>query len=300
MAFKTLRPVQVTDAVLVSSTVPENDHPPWQAGQDYAQFARVIRGHRIYESGMAGVSNTPPEQDPQRWVDVDPTNRWRMFDAAQLVRTRAPHSAQYVFKPGQAINGLIVLDTVAVESVRVRMQDPVAGLVYDKTVTSQPTAAPTWFNWLYGPYESAEVWKLREDLPGYPNATLTVDFTGGAGMELGPILFGDVREWGLGVKVGARLSITDYSLNEVNEFGRRKYVKRGWASGGAFDLVLDNSALDDLYRHIVQLREAPAVLVPSERWTSTIFYGRMRCEVLIAYPDYSDVSITIEGLVNND
>ena len=300
MAFKTLRPVQVTDAVLVSSTVPETDHPQWQAGQDYAQFARVIRNHRIYESGMAGVSNTPPEQDPQRWVDFNPTNRWRMFDQSQLVRTRAPYNAQYVFKPGCAIDGFISLNSVGVDSVRVRMRDPVAGVVYDRTIASKPTAAPTWFNWLYGPYESAEVWGLYEDLPGYPNATLTVDFAGGADMRIGPFLFGQVREWGLGVEVDARLKPNSYSIKEVDEFGFRKYVKRGWSGTGGFNMVLQNSSLDDMYQQFIAMNDAPILMVPSGRWKSTIFYGWMDFEVLIRFSEYSHVSINIEGLVNND
>lgn len=303
-SFTTLVPIEVTDAVLVSSTVPEDEHPAWVAGT-YAQFDRVIHGHVIYEDGLGGVSNTPPSEEANRWNPVNPTNRWRIFDQNQLALTSQPTAARYIFKPGRAIQGLIAIEQEDVITMRVRLVDgddlETGTVVYDRSTSTVPMPiSNSYYHWFAGPLVQLSPTEIQSGFPSLANGTLIVDFEGGANMKFGPILFGDVREWGIGVKTGGAITPTDYSLNEPDAFGRIKYVPRGYSSGGTFELVLENRELDDMYRYFMQMRRKPAALIPSDRWTSTIFYGRFSFSVVIAYPEYSETSLTIKGLVKND
>ena len=54
--MKVIKPVAVTDAVLISSTAPETDYSAWAAGTAYSVGNLVIRTstHRIYERLIAG------------------------------------------------------------------------------------------------------------------------------------------------------------------------------------------------------------------------------------------------------
>ena len=111
--MKLLRPVTITDAMLTSSTVPENDHPAWSAGTAYVTGNRVIlpSTHRRYEA-LAASTGVNPATDPTKWLDLGPTNRWAMFDArVGTVSTRAA-SLEAVLAPG-AVDAVALIDTDA-------------------------------------------------------------------------------------------------------------------------------------------------------------------------------------------
>lgn len=77
-----IEPVRITPAMLISSNVPEDDHPDWDAGTTYGNGDRVIRSHRIFESVQGGNTGHNPAADDvgEWWVEVSATNRWRAFD----------------------------------------------------------------------------------------------------------------------------------------------------------------------------------------------------------------------------
>jgi hypothetical protein len=88
--FRLLQPVTVTDAVLRASSVEEDDAPAWAAGATYAKGARVVDGHRVYESLIDGnVGNAPPST---QWLDVAATNRFAIRRLAVRPRRRTASS----------------------------------------------------------------------------------------------------------------------------------------------------------------------------------------------------------------
>ena len=105
--MKVIKPVTVTDAVLISSTAPETDYAAWAAGTAYSVGNRVIRTstHRIYERMVAGTTATAPELDSVNWIDIAPTNRWAMFDGEVSTQTALASPLTVVIKPG-LVNGL--------------------------------------------------------------------------------------------------------------------------------------------------------------------------------------------------
>jgi len=86
--MKLIRPTALTDAMLTSSTAPENDYPVWAAATVYAVGARVIltSTHRKYEA-LAASTGVNPATDPTKWLDLGPTNRWAMSFAATLANS---------------------------------------------------------------------------------------------------------------------------------------------------------------------------------------------------------------------
>ena len=77
--MKLIRPTTLTDAMLSSSTAPENDYAAWGSGTAYAVGARVIltSTHRRYEA-LAASTGVNPASDPTKWLDIGPTNRWAL------------------------------------------------------------------------------------------------------------------------------------------------------------------------------------------------------------------------------
>jgi hypothetical protein len=53
-------------------------------GTTYAVGNKVSRAgtHKVYEDQSGGVSNTAPESDTVRWVEIGYINKWRMFDSS--------------------------------------------------------------------------------------------------------------------------------------------------------------------------------------------------------------------------
>jgi hypothetical protein len=111
---KVLEPILVSDAVLLSSTVPENDQPVWSADATYAIGTKVILSstHRIYEAVKASTG-VNPAADSTTWLDVGPTNRWAMFDQAVGTLTTATDQIIVRLAPSGQSNAVAVLDTDA-------------------------------------------------------------------------------------------------------------------------------------------------------------------------------------------
>lgn len=298
-ALKIVKPLTVTDAMLVSSDVPETDHAAWNSDTTYALGERVIltSTHKIYESVQAGNLNKPPATEPLWWVEVSPTNRWKAFDFSNSTQTAQADALTYTLRPGAAINSFAALNLTNATSIRVRLVDPTFGTVYDKTtdLTALPPA-PDWWQWFFG-LRVAPTLSVATDLPAYPEADLVVDFVGGSALAVGAILFGQVRQIGLGVEVGARVGITDYSRKETNEFGDTVLVQRAFSKRASFDMTLPKDEVDVSADYLTSLRAVPCLWIGSAGYESTVIYGYYKnFEVAISYPTFSDCSLEIEGL----
>ncbi len=124
-----LPPYVVSDANFVSSNIPETDYPVWSAATTYAVGARVIvlSTHSIYESVQASNLNNNPVVDsalaePEWWVRVGATNRWKPFD--RVIQDQA----SYPDIVSHTVSAVGFLDTVALfnldaMTVRVRVDN---------------------------------------------------------------------------------------------------------------------------------------------------------------------------------
>lgn len=150
-----VRPVIVAPAMLVSSTVPEDDYPEWVAGTTYAKDQRVIVAaqHKVYQSLAAGnVGNNPTAVTAEpKWIEVGSTNRWKVFDKSVSSQTKRAGSISYRLKLGQAITSLAALNLTGATSMRVQIIDPTFGVVYDRTISlSRIPVAAGWWQWFFG------------------------------------------------------------------------------------------------------------------------------------------------------
>lgn len=298
-ALTIVQPVSVTDAMLISTNVPENDYAAWASGTTYALAARVIltSTHKVYESLQAGNTNHDPVTSPTWWVEVSPTNRWKCFDTSNSTQTARATSITYTLRPGAAVNSVAVLNVSNATSLRVRLVDPVYGTVFDETTdfTALPLK-PEWWAWFFG-QKRAATQHVALDLPSYPNADLIIEFAGNSGLAVGVIMFGQQQRYGLGISYGARVGIQDYSRKETNEFGDTTLVVRAFAKRANFNLMIESAEVDALQDYLATVRAVPCLWVGTTDYDSTVVFGFYKnFDILIAYPEHADCDLELEGL----
>jgi hypothetical protein len=261
-------PVEITDAVLRSSTVPEDDAPVWAAGTTYAAGAKVIRAHRVFESIVGGNMGVDPTTDGTKWLDIRPANRWAMFDQALGTETTGNGSVVVTLRAGM-VNAIALLDVIG-DTVRVQ-----AG-AYDRTLPVNAEAT----TFLNMPLSDADV---------------TVTIAGPGAVAVGTLLIG--RRFALGVtEASPSTSITDYSLKETDAFGEVKVIERAWAKNMAPRAVLASSAVDIVANRIASVRGRPTLWIGDTTRTSLTTYGFFRDFSIEIGETVSILSLSIEGL----
>ena len=296
--MKLIRPTTLTDAMLTSSTAPENDYAVWGSGTAYAVGSRVIltSTHRKYEA-LAASTGVNPASDPTKWLDLGPTNRWAMFDARVGTATTRAGSLQVVLAPGAA-DGLALIDIEA-ESASVTLT--VSGnQIYSRTQSLNigGNAIDTWFAWFFEPL-GKKTGLLFLDVPVYEAGVLTVTLTRdnpADAVKCGTLLVG--RQFDIGdTEHGVDLGIIDFSRKETDQFGVTSVVERAFAKRMSARVVMQTDALDDVHRTLASIRATPVLWIGSESFESlTVFGFYKEFSIDLAYPTVSYCSLTIEGL----
>ena len=176
------------------------------------------------------------------------------------------------------------------------MTDPQYGLVYDKTVqlTSYPSWAD-WYTWYFG-IRLTQDRAIFTDLPSYPDATLRLDFTGGA-MAVGVILLGKKLMLGMGVAQGLNIGFRDYSRKTTNEWGDVELQKRAFSETQSLEFLLPNHQVRTVKGVLADLRATPTLWLASDKVDGLALYGWLSTfNTLIEYTHHSVCRLELEGL----
>lgn len=292
-----LTPIAVTAANLTASNVAEDDAPAYNAGTTYAVDDEVIYAFRLYRSLVGSNTGNQPDTSPAQWQDRGAINRYKAFDALIETQTENADTIDVTIDPGAVVNA-VALFRLEANSVRVVVDDPVEGVVYDETRTLQDNDLITdWYAYFFEPIETRSR-VLFADLPNYRDATvqIIVDNTGGTA-KAGAIALGALR--GLGVTLfGTTFGILDYSRKERDAFGNFEIVERGFADRISFDVSIDTPSANRIKRLLTAARTTPVVFIGTTNREETVVYGFYRdWQVVLGNAVFSDVSIEVEGLI---
>ena len=299
--MKVIKPVTITDAMLISSTAPETDHPAWSAATTYALAARVIltSTHRIYESLQAANLNKPPASNPTWWLDVAPTNRWACFDQRVNTATGLASPLTITLAAGYA-NALALLGLVGDQALVTVTDGPGGALVYSRTVQLDGTLLVDWYQYFFEPrLQLAEL--ALVDLPPYVDARITASITGVAAVACSTLVVGAAYTLG-DTRYGAKLNIIDYSRKDTDAFGVTTFVRRAFSKRMAATLLLPTGQINKIQQVLADLRATPCVWVgmdaePTGAYSALIVFGFYRdFSISVDYPSYSACSLDIEGL----
>jgi len=302
-AITVVEPIAITDAMLISTDVEENDYDEFAVETTYGLGDRIIVAaeHVVYESLQAANIGNTPASSPTRWIEVGPTNRWKCFDGSNSTQTvtdgGAAPSIGYWIEPGRAISSVGVLNVSAASSLAIKMTDDTYGEVYSTVVDmSAIPDSPDWWSWFFGE-RTAPAQFVATDLPAFPGATLSILLSGSSDLAVGVILVGPNRRFSDGVQYGARIGIQDYSRKEVNDFGDTVLVERAFAKRASMTLLLTASEVDRFQLFLAKVRAIPCLWIcTSEYQAMTIFGFYKNFEILINYISHADCSLDLEGL----
>jgi hypothetical protein len=288
-----IKPIQITDATLVSSTVPESEYPAWAGGTAYAKDARVIHLHQVYQRAVAGTTAAAPPADPANWVLVGPSNRWAMFDESAGSVTSSGTSLTVVLRPG-LVRGLALLD-VSASRVVVTMMNGATEIYRREISLNTGVGVIDAYSYCFGEIVTKRTVLLTDLLP-YINSTITITLTGGDGVSVGACVVGTLVDLG-GTRQGMQLGILDYSLKQTNGFGVTTLVERAYAPRISVPIAVKRALVSHVARKLAEVRATPVVWIGSAVDDASLVYGYYKDWSLdIQYDQVAFGTITIEGL----
>ena len=298
--MRVIKSVVTTDAILTSSNIPEDEYPAWVSGTSYTALDKVIYEHKIYERIVTGAGTTTPDLDQINWLDSGYTNRYRMFDNIISSVSSRTGGIEFTLTPNQVINGIALLNVNA-STVRVVMNDPIEGVVYDRTKELRSSSnVIDYYSYFFAPLinlgdlDTA----IFLDLPNKPTATITVYVSSGVGLvEVGEVVYGDQSIVGR-TNYGTAIGITSYSRKDTDEFGKVTVVKRKNSKYADYDIDIDNTNLAFVQRLFQDIDSVPCVFIGNPEMEELIVYGFYKdFKATISFPTVSKCTLRVEGLV---
>lgn len=293
-----VQPVKITASKIVSTTATESV-AAWVSGTSYAKDDQVAWPNaagdvRVWISLVN--SNTETPGTGTQWLDDRPCNKCAMFDSSNNTSTVADGPLVVTLNPGGIVNS-VALFNVAGQAIQLEvLRNGVA--VYDETFVLSQRNTSRWSEYYFGEFDS-RTQAIFGDLPFAAGAQIRMTITGGS-VSVGNVVMG--RRQALGSpEIGAEPFFTDYSRKQWDaDFGSYEFVKRDYSRGFRVQLLVDNGQLNRIFSVLTSIRATPTLFVTTENelFTETLVtYGVLQdARIVISYPNYSLVNLTVEGL----
>ena len=301
--MKIIRAITLSDALLTSSTVPENDYAAWSSGTTYGagDYCISTATHRIYRSLAGGNINHEPVADtalatPLYWQDYSATNRWKAFDQKVGAQTTRADSINFVITPTSRVNSLVLLNVDAA-SVEVTMTDPVDGIVFDETYSMiSSSGINNLWDYFFEPIVRRHELSIT-DMPPYANAAISITLTDtGNTAAVGEIVIGLSRSIGTTL-ISPTVGIRDFSVKEQDEFGDYEVLEREFSDRGNFVFTLPRALTSEVKRLLSSYRATATVYIGDDDIAATIIFGFYEeFDIVLELEELSICNIRIEGL----
>lgn len=302
--MKVIKPHLITDSMLVSSSVAENDYPAWVSGTTYALGARVIRTgvHRVFERLIAGAGTVAPEMDrtsPPVWMDVGPTSKWAPFDNVVGTLATGPSPLNYTLRVG--FTDSLALFELHGRYVDLVMKDATGGVVvYQKRIDLEVGDIASIYDWFFSELDIRTDIVVTDIPSQYASAELSITMSTTSGnASVGVIKPGLITDLGA-TQNGASVGIDDYSRKERDDFGNVVIVERAYSKKGSFTMMISPGSFNRIYRTLAGLRATPCVYIGTEveGFEPLLIYGFFSSfNMEIPYRTYQLCSLDIEGLI---
>ncbi|MBN49997.1 MAG: hypothetical protein CMN85_10680 [Spongiibacteraceae bacterium] len=289
-------PIAIDENNLTATNVAENDAPAYSGATTYDTDDQVIYEHRVYESLEDSNTGNQPDENPTKWNDLGPTNRYKAFDQAVASQTENSGTVEFTVTPGE-VNNAVSLLNLSGNTAQVIVTDPTDGEVYN---TTKPlvdnTEIDDWFAYFFDDISSlSDV--VFIDLPQYRDADIEIIIDADAGTaKVGTVIVGKQREVGESL-FGSSVFIDDYSRKERDAFGNFTVVERGFSKRGNFAVKVDTAKVSGTQRALSNVRSIPTLYVGDAARAETIIYGFYKnFEIVLSGPEKSDCTLEVEGM----
>jgi hypothetical protein len=300
-------PTPVTAAMIGASTTiaePSAAETAWASATAYAVGDVRIRAatHRKYNCAVAHTSAaTPvPEDDPTRWLDIGPTDRWAPFDRYTNTRASTVTSLTYVLNPGY-VNALALYGLIGAQYSITIKDAPAGATIYSKTgfLTQDPQG---WYEYLFVAQPAVDKLVLQ-NLPIRPTAEITITITAAAGQPVGVgmivvgdfvPLVGDTADFG-GVQYGASAEPVTYSHINTDEYGNTTIVRRHAATNMRCTVTLPRMFADAALQRLQSVLDQPVACIAttSKGYDGLNVFGLISTSP-VSYDSFNIASIDVQ------
>jgi len=300
--MKIIKPVTVTNSILISSNVPENDYAQWASGTTYSIGNRVIvlSNHSVYESLVnSNTNNNPVTGDGTKWLRLGATNRWKAFDQKISDRVTNLDSIEYVLSDsGSNVTSVALFGLVGI-SANVTVTDSVVGEVYNQTISLIDNRnISDWYTYFFEEQAQRQEAQFL-DIPPYVGSDIEITVTNATGTnaQLGQAVMGFLSDLGL-TSYGTSISIEDFSRKEADIFGNFIVVERAFSQLADFSIRFPTANARKIQSTLAQYRAIPIVYIGSEdvSFGTTIYGFYRRFDLTLETPSLSFGAIEVEGL----
>lgn len=298
--MRLIRPTAIDVDSVLSSNVPA-DYAAYDAGATYAVDVIVQAldpdDNRLHEYQSMQAGNIGHSlDDPAWWLDLGPTNLFRMFDQSNTTVTTNPESIVVELQIDGRADSVSLLNLVGA-TVRVQMETVTDGVLYDETFNLVSDSGVTnWYEYFFEPVVRKGDFTLY-DLPLNKDPVITVTLSEpGSTASIGALVIGQSRYLGYVIHP-LRTGIQDYSRKEQDEFGNFTIIQRNFAKRGTMKVAVDERSIDSLSALLASYRAQAVVWVGVENFTSTWIYGFYRdFEFDMSSPNDAYLNLELEGL----
>lgn len=300
--MKIIPAIEVTDAELISTNVPEDDAPEYDPATAYGLADRVMiaANHSVYESVIKdNLGNAPDVPGTLAWVRVGATRRWRVFDDVVSNPIQQLGTISYVIAPSALVRGVgLVRVSAAVATVRVLDASDVELVSQTKYLTDYSEMIDALAMVTMPPRQQDMA--IFEDVICQPGHKIEITIGDGTGsVEVSEIVVGDTISVGTAL-MGAEVGIDDWSVSERDAFGNFSIVERAYSDRTTFPIAVQTRDIPRIKRRLAALRAKLALYFFSASGNDlgTTVYGKYaHFRILISGPNVSDAEIEVEGVI---
>lgn len=301
--MQAIEPLTITDSILTSSNVAEDDYSEWSSLTTYNLGDRVIvvSVHKVYESAInSNTNNDPTTDDGTKWIEVGATNRWKAFDKRISDPVTQSNNIQYVITLTDTLVNSVALFGVVAETVRIVVVEPIGSTtVYDETYNMLDTTnIVDWYTYFFEPATDKDRELLVADLPTYSGAEITITASYQSNtVEVGQIVFGSIVTLGV-TGYGTTVGIEDYSRKERDTFGNPIIIERAFAQKADYEVEIKTQDTRRVQRFLSDYRATPIVWIGNQDPDyGLIVYGFYKqFSINISTPSVSYTTLEVEGL----
>lgn len=307
-----INPIVITDAMIVAGTTiaePSAAETAWSgAAVVYAVGDIRIRAttHRKYKCALAHTSAASPlpENDPTRWGDMAPTDRYAPFDIYTSTAVTTVTSLTYVLTPGY-FNALALYGLTGGQ-YSITEKDTTGGTNIFTRTGFLTEDSVDWYEYLFVA-PKAKKSLVFTGLPIRPVAELTITITAavGAAVGVGMIVPGDLAPlFGAGnfggTLHGASAEPFTYSYIKTFDDGTTKIVKRLSATNLRLSVAMPREEADGVLQVLQGVLDVPVACIA----TTAVGYAGLTTFGLISsapvkYDSFgvATLEISVKGLV---
>lgn len=288
-----IKPTPITEAMLVSSTLTESEHPAWNALTAYAVDFRVIHDHRVWQRLVAGTTPGAPNVDVANWVLVGPTNLWAMFDQSAGTVSSSSDGITVVLRPGLA--RAVALIDVSASDVIVTMSRSATEIFRREVGLNTGIGVIDAYSYCFSEIVMKRTVVITDLLP-FGDADITITLSGSSDVSIGTCVVGALQDLG-GTRQGMQLGILDYSVKQTSEFGVTTLVERAYAPRISVPIAVKRQLVSHVARKLSEIRATPVVWIGSALDDASVVYGYYKdWSIDMQYDQIAFGTVNIEGL----